>query len=112
MKVTTRQLKVKDACPDQVSIFKKEWPKGVEITPKVLERAVELKLDLRWFGLEFLPRPAQEAYDKAEAPAREAYRKATAPAREAYDKATAIAWEAYHKAEATALWQVITKYGL
>ena len=87
MKVTTRQLKVKGACPDQVITFRREWPNGVEITPTTLQRAVELQLDLDWFVFNFLPVPAWEAYLKAKAPAREAYLKAVASAREAYEKA-------------------------
>ncbi len=90
MKVTTRQLKVKGACPDQVITFRREWPNGVEITPTTLQRAVELQLDLDWFVFNFLP----------------------VPAREAYEKATAPAWEAYLKAKAPALHQIIAEYGL
>jgi len=101
MKVTAKQLLTKDACKDQVDIFRKEWPKGVVVTEEVLQRAVELNLDLRWFALTFLPAPAWEAYNKA-----------IATALAAFDKAIATALAAYYKATATALWQVITEYKL
>ena len=90
MKVTARQLRNKRPCEDQLLIFTREWPKGVEITPTTLQRAVELQLDLDWFVFNFLP----------------------VPAREAYEKATAPAWEAYLKAKAPALHQIIAEYGL
>ena len=123
MKVTARQLRNKRPCEGQLLIFTREWPKGVEITPQVLQRAVELELDLDWFAYKFLPDPAWEAYEKATAPAWEAYLKAKAPAWEAYEKATASAWEAYLKAKASAweayekatvsaLHQIIAEYGL
>jgi len=101
MKVTANQLREKGACKNQVLTFKKEWPKGVEITLEVLERAIELKLDLDWFACNFLPAPTWEAYKKATDPAEAAYIKATAPAR-----------EAYRKARVSALYQTITEYNL
>ena len=121
MKVTAKQLRAKDACPDQVLIFEKEWPNGVEISQEVLQRAVEVHLDLDWFAFTFLPAPAREAYKKAIAPAWAAYIKATATAwaaydkataREAYKKATATAEEVLDKAIAPALYQAITEYKL
>ncbi len=118
MKVTAEQLKAKGACKEQVCIFEKEWPDGVEITEEVLARATELHLDLLWFASNFLPAPAREAYWEATGPALEAYKKATgpawkayrkaiAPAREAYKKAIGSAREAYKKAIGSALWNII-----
>ncbi len=101
MKVTARQLRAKRACPKQVLIFKKEWQEGVEITEEVLQRAVELKLDLSWFALEFLPKPAQEDYDRA-----------IDSAWGDLDNALASAWEDLDKAIASAFWQGIINYGL
>jgi len=100
MKVTARQLRNKRPCEDQLLISEKEWPKGVEITAQVLQRAVELKLDLGWFACHFLSDPAWEAYMKATAPARETYVKAM------------TSLKAYRKATAPILWQVITEYKL
>ena len=101
MKVTARQLRAKRACPNQVLIFKKEWQEGVEITEEVLQRAVELKLDLSWFALEFLPKPAQEDYDRA-----------TDSAWGDLDNAIASAWGDLDKATVSALHQIIAEYGL
>ena len=112
MKVTVEQLRAKRACTDQVKVFEQEWPDGVEITLEVLQRAVELELDLDWFACRFLPAPALEAYHKATAPAWKAFQEARAPAWKAYHKAIAPTWEAYNKAMASALYQVIIDYHL
>jgi len=101
MKVTAKQLRGKDACDKPVDVFQKEWPEGVEITLDVLQRAMELKLDLDWFADSFLPASASEAYEKA-----------TTLAWEAYLEAIALAWVAYQKAKASVLYQEITKFGL
>jgi len=100
MKVTARQLRNKGASLDHALIFAGEWPEGVEITLEVLERAVELKLDLHCFACSFLPASAWRAYSKATAPARETYMKAM------------TSLKAYDKAITSILWQVITEYSL
>ncbi|KKL72792.1 hypothetical protein LCGC14_2081420 [marine sediment metagenome] len=88
--ITAAMLRAKDACPDQIAVFKTEWPNGVRPTLKSIKRAAELGLDLGWFAAAFLGAPAREAYDKAMAPARKAADgKAMAP--RAYDKARADA---------------------
>jgi len=101
MKVTARKLRNKGACEVDVLIFEKEWPKGVEITLEVLQRAAELELGLDWFARAFLPKPARIAYLFATAPARNAYYVARNPG-----------LATFYKTAAPALWQVIKEYNL
>lgn len=101
MKVTVKELRDKGACKRQVRVFKKEWPKGVEITLEALERAVELELDLYWFADMFLPTPALADFDKA-----------MELARNELNKVTASAWNDFNKAIVPALYQFITDYKL
>ena len=70
MRITEQQLVEKSACSDQVAVFTREWPDGVEITLPILERAVALKLDLYWFASRFLTAPALAEYDRVTATAR------------------------------------------
>ena len=106
-KLTAEDLAAKDACPDQVEIFRKLWPDGVVPSRRAIFRAAKASLDLSWYADHFLPAPAREAYNKVCDPAGEAYDKACATAREAYDKACATAGEAYDKACATTLANVM-----
>ena len=91
MHITAEMLRAKNACDDQVAIFEKEWPAGVEVTAAVVWRAVELELDIHWFAAKFLPTPAWAEYEKAIAAARAEYYKAVAPAWAEYEKAVAPA---------------------
>ena len=55
MKITTRMLRHKGACPGQVDIFKAEWPNGMDVTRESCIRAVELGLDINWASNTLLP---------------------------------------------------------
>ena len=100
------------ACKEQRAIFRKEWPKGVEVTLENVRRAQEIGLSLEWGRGWFTPEagkafdeaiaPAGKAFDEAIAPAAKTYHEAIATARKAYDKAAATAAKAYHEATATA----------
>jgi len=84
-------LKEENACEDQVILFEKEWPDGVEVTVEAILRAIELGLDIDWFADNFLSTPILEAYEGA-----------TAPVREAYKEDMASAWEVYWEVIASA----------
>jgi len=102
MRVTAQMLRDRNACEDQVAIFEREWPDGVNVGIRAARKAVKLGLDLEWFAETFLPPAAWADYEKAIAPAWADYEKATAAARAEYRKATAAAWVEYDKATAAA----------
>ena len=101
MTITLKQLRLKDACSEQVELFKATFGEKVEVT---MDNAVQYadKFDWQWAAEHLLPAPAEKAYWEATAPAREAYWEATAPARKAYQEAKATALKAYREAVATA----------
>lgn len=50
MKITTAWLKRHRACQEQIVVFEAEWPDGLTLNRAAVERALELDLDLGWFG--------------------------------------------------------------
>ena len=98
MRITSAWLKARHACPEQIEVFSREWPKGVVVSLKVLKRAVELCLDLDWFAKRVLKAPAEKAYQEA-----------TASAEKAYQEAGASALKAYREARASDLWKALKK---
>jgi len=69
MRVTAQMLRDRNACEDQVAIFEREWPDGVNVGIRAARKAVKLGLDLEWFAETFLPPAAWADYEKAIAPA-------------------------------------------
>ena len=89
MHVTATLLRSKYASKYQVVTFEEEWPDGCHLTRGVLERAVQLNLDLDWFARNFLDSEARKVYDAAMAEAQKGFDAAMAEARKVYDAAMA-----------------------
>ena len=53
-RITVGMLRARDACPEQIIAFKKQWPGGANVTAPNIRRAVELGLDVCWLGNYFL----------------------------------------------------------
>ena len=102
MKVTSRELKAKKACKNQITIFEEQWGKEVEVTEEVLQKAVELELDLDWFILNFLPITTCEAFREITAPARATLNETMIPAEAAYHEAMTLTAETLNKSTAAA----------
>lgn len=47
-KITSRMLQYRDACSEQVDLFKAVFPTGLEVNRQNILRAVEVGLDLVW----------------------------------------------------------------
>lgn len=84
MIITPSMLTKHKACAEQVAIFKKQWPKGAELTVDNLVVAQNLGLDIHWLVSKVFPQY------------REAYRKVIVPY-----------WEAYEKAKATSVFNLL-----
>jgi len=69
MQITVKDLRDKEACPDQIRVFADAWPKGCKITLSVTRRALKLSLDLDWAARNFFTAPAEKAYQEATAKA-------------------------------------------
>jgi len=113
-RLTAEILVSKGACADQVSKFRRLWPRGVIPSRAAIQRAKKAGLDLDWYAKHFLSASALATYEAATAPARATYEAATAnawatydaataPARATYEAATAPARATYDAARATAL---------
>ena len=63
MKITKRTLQAKGACPNQVAVFAKEWPRGAMVTLKNCERAAKLGLNVHWVSKNLLPKNLYDAYE-------------------------------------------------
>lgn len=64
MIITKEILKEKEACAEQLNIFIKQWPNGVEVTRENLEKAKEIGLDLVWGIAALLPDSYSDAYEE------------------------------------------------
>jgi len=100
MKITKRMLQAKGACPNQVAVFAKEWPRGATVTLKNCERAAKLGLNVHWVSKNLLPKKLDDAYlvqRKALYDAYETQRKALCDAYDAQRKPLDDAYEAQRK---------------
>ena len=67
--ITVEWLREQSACPDQVKLFADTFGQSATITPELIRRAAEVKLDLDWAAKNLLMAPAWAAYEQAKAPA-------------------------------------------
>ena len=93
MKITYDMIK--NGCENQVKIFQRTWPNGVEVTVENCLIAVELGLNLDWAATHLFSAPAGEQYKKEIALAGEKYEKVEALEWEQYGKVESLAWEQY-----------------
>ena len=73
MKITKRMLQAKGACPNQIAVFAKEWPRGATVTLKNCERAAKLGLNVHWVSKNLLPKNLDDAYEAQRKPLYDAY---------------------------------------
>ena len=52
--ITHKWLAERKACKEQLDIFDKEWPDGMELTKENLLKCAELQLNLTWFAKHYL----------------------------------------------------------
>ena len=100
MKITKRTLQAKGACPTQVAVFAKEWPRGATVTLKNCKRAAKLGLNVHWVSKNLLPKNLYDAYGARRKPldaAYEAQRKSFYDAYEAQRKPLDDAYETQWK---------------
>ena len=103
MKITVKQLVEKQACVEQVKVFRKLFGASATVTLANCRKASKAGLDFNWAAQNLLPATALEAYQKAKAPALKAYQKAIATAWDSRRKAIATVLKAYEKATAPVL---------
>jgi hypothetical protein len=100
--LSAKHLTAAGACPEQVKLFRKTFPKGAPLTLASARKARKAGLDLSWCA-NLLDDSARKEYDRVDAPAWEKYQQVSAPARKKYQRADAAAWEEYLRAIAAAL---------
>ncbi len=64
MKITKELLESHGACKEQIEIFAREWPEGVEVTEEACLRAAELGLHLEWAASELLTPKLYAEYER------------------------------------------------
>ena len=90
---------LRGACKDQRTIFRKEWPKGADVTIENVQRALVLGLDLYWGRKWFTPEAWAE-YQRQDAPFRAEYDRQIAPLVAEYERQTAPLWAEYKRQRA------------
>ena len=98
MLITAAWLRARQACPDRVVRFEREWPEGAEITAESVARARALGLDVGWVAQQLYPHEsaALRAQRDAEmAPIQARYRAEVAPIWVRYDAESAAIWARY-----------------
>ena len=94
MKITKRMLQAKGACPNQVAVFAKEWPRGATATLKNCERAAKLGLNVHWVSKNLLPKNLDDAYVAQRKSLCDAY---LAQQKAFYDAYDAQCWQVFYK---------------
>ena len=110
MKITAKFLAEHDACPEQVALFRKTFPRDGSVTMKNLLKAVEAGLSIDWLD-QFIPPERSKLYDETIAAARKLYAAAIAPANKLYNEAIAPANKLYNETIAPALSRALDKEG-
>jgi hypothetical protein len=101
MRITLQQLTDKDACQEQVDLFRALFGDSVDVTEELCA-SVAGKFDFDWAASSLLAPSARAEYKRATAPAWAEYKRATAPAWAEYKRATAPARDEYERATAVA----------
>ena len=97
MRITTAWLREQRACPEQIEVFKKQWPEGASITEANLLRAAELNLNLGWLATQILSPSLLAEYRRQSAPFLEEYRRQIAPFLEEYERQKASFFADYRR---------------
>lgn len=91
MKITTEMLLAKEACANQVALFRKTFGESADITLGNCLKASSVGLSIGWAAENLLSPPAREAYEEAAAAAWEAYRRDISAAQKAAAREAAAA---------------------
>ena len=105
MRITHSLLVSVDACPKQVELFDKTFPRSAVVTLANCRKAAAAGLDFGFAANHFLSGPQHKAYNEATAAAYKAYDEAIAADYKAYNEARAAAYKAYNEATAAAFYQ-------
>ena len=109
MLVTSKLLRKRGACDEEVALFDQEWPEGVTTSEAGLLRASEIGLDLTRFVQKFLKAPFRKEFNRQVAPFREKFNRQEAPFAEEYDRQVAPFVEEYYRQVALLLWSLFEK---
>jgi len=69
MKVTVADLRQMNACEDDLEVFTRRWPDGVDLSVETIIEAIWLRLDVSWWAV----RTFGAEYDRQIAPLRAEY---------------------------------------
>ena len=96
--ITYSLLKSKNACPDQLALFKKHFgvKKSIPLT-KVVANKFSSVFDVNWASTNLLNPSDLAEYEKVSDQAESEYNKVRAPALAEYEKVRAQAWAEYEK---------------
>lgn len=107
-KITLSMLR--GACAEQRAIFKKEWPKGAELTLENVQRAIELCLDLHWGASQWFTPAAWAEYLSQRAAFLAEYERQEAPLLAEYQRQRAALLAEYERREAPLWAEFLAEY--
>jgi cell division septum initiation protein DivIVA len=99
--LTLATLKKKDACTDQLALFRKMFGESVEITEALCAEHAGM-FSWNWAANHLLTAPALAEYERVKAQAWAEYERVTAPALAEYQRVTAPALAEYQRVRAPA----------
>ena len=105
--ITLQQLIDKDACKDQVELFKKTFGDSVEVTRELAIKYAQY-FDFIWAADNLLDAPAWKIYKETIAPALKLYKETTAPAWKLYKETSDTASKLYEETIAPA-WKLFVE---
>ena len=119
MKLTSRLLKSKGACTEQVDLFRELGGDKVPITLALVEEhaskfdwnwaARHLLSEAYWAEYEHVQRSAWAEYERVKGLAWAEYERVTGPALAEYEHVRRLAWAEYERACAKTFWQLWEK---
>ena len=94
-RITVEWLRKFGACPGQVAIVEREWPRGIPVTVASARRAARL-LNVDWL-INHLPHDLRDAYRRGRKPQLAAYDRGRKPLLTKYQRVLEPVWDEYKR---------------
>ena len=108
MKIITHAwLAERKACKEQLDIFDKEWPDGMELTKENLLKCAALQLNLNWIAEHYLDASLSAKFEKQRDSLLAEFERQEAPFWAEYERQRGPFWAEYERQEAIVLFDLL-----
>ena len=97
------------ACKEQMDLVRREWPNGIPLSAEIIDRVIELRLDVDWAAKRLLPAQALADYGRVKAQAEADVKPVEAQAWAEFSRVRAEAWADYERVRAEALLTILSQ---